>query len=155
MRMKKLFLRMVSAALVGWMLFCHQPWTRVAAEEVLNQELAAQYISDVKMFYGVDEAQAKRLCESEGYIFCPQDLKEGADSLIHAYMGYKKTEDQDEAITDLSLLDMRSSAFTEMSYGECRDHLGLLRHQPCDLPGRCGADQSGENAGEYGQAELV
>ena len=121
MRGFKLFLRFVSLSLVASLLLCNQPWTQVAAEEIQEQRLASQYVSDVKMFYGFSEQQAKTLCEEEGYYFCPENLKEGSGAALGAYLGYKVTEDPDEAVTDLSLLDMKSSAYEELTYQEYLD----------------------------------
>ena len=94
--------------------------------------LAKQYLSEVKMFYGQTEALARADCEKEGYIFCPTNLNEGAPGVfivsgsssrvpVGVYMGYKTTEDAGDAITDITLLDLKNTHFSEMNYQEFLD----------------------------------
>ncbi|MCR4646308.1 MAG: hypothetical protein K5695_13025 [Oscillospiraceae bacterium] len=126
--------RILSGAIVACMMITNQPWTFAAAEEQQTQEMAKQYVSDVKMFYGEDEAQARTLCEEDGYIFSDVDLKQGSKSDSRCYLGYKITEDPEEAITKLSLLDMRNSHYEELTYEEYLDkYIGDYASQAAGL----------------------
>ena len=127
MKRIKLFSQIIAIILTLSMLLSGQPWTVAAAEEKQNAEYSKTYLSEVKMFYGRNEKQAKNACEKEGFLFCPTNLNEGAHDMdsdagpMGIYMGYKLTEDPDEAITDITLLDMKNTHFTEMSYEEYLD----------------------------------
>ena len=92
---------------------------KVNADE--DNELASQYVSEVKMFYADTEEEARRSCEEEGFYFCANDLKEESKSNIHAWLGYKTTDDEGDAITDLTLLDMKNSHYDEMTYEKYLD----------------------------------
>ena len=96
--------------------------------------LSKKYLSEVKMFYGRTENDAKADCEKEGFTFCPANLNEGAPNVIRdgdlsedpvapmgIYMGYKTTEDPGDAITDITLLDMKNTHFTEIDYKKYLD----------------------------------
>ena len=63
------------------------------------------YISDIKTFQAQDEGEAKRLCESDGYICAPKNLNAGTGKDA-VFMGYKLTEDKRDAICDIKLLHM-------------------------------------------------
>ena len=63
------------------------------------------YISDIQIFQAPDEGEAKRLCESDGYICAPKNLNAGTGKDA-VFMGYKLTEDKRDAICDIELLHM-------------------------------------------------
>lgn len=113
--------RLTALIIMICIFFGNQAVSYVMAVEEENKKLDSQYVSEVKMFYGSSEDQARGVCEGEGYYFIPTDLKEEAGSSIHAYLGYKTTEDAGNAITDLTLLDMKNSHFEEMTYLEYLD----------------------------------
>lgn len=123
----KLVSRILAALMVVCLLFSAQPWTAAIAETKQDEELSKTYLSEVKMFYGRSEEQAKKACEKEGFIFSNTNLNEGAPKMgsgknaMGIYLGYKTTENPGEAITDLTLLDMKYTHFTEMSYEEYLD----------------------------------
>ena len=121
MRKIRMISRIAAAAITACMLFSNQPWTYAAAEVKQDSELAVQYVSEIKMFYGSSEDEAKKDCVNEGYIFSSTNMNAGANTEIGAYLGYKTTEDPDEAITDITLLDMKNSHYEEMSYQEFLD----------------------------------
>ena len=127
MRRNKLFLRVFSLLLATCMLISGQPWTAAAALAKQDVEDGRLYMSEVKVFYGRNADQAKKACEKEGFIFCNANLNEGAPSMdsgasaMGVYLGYKTTEDPDDAITDLTLLDMRNSHWQEMNYEQYLD----------------------------------
>ena len=115
-----------------------QPVYAVTTQEKVY---AKQYLSEVKMFYGQTEALARADCEKEGYIFCPTNLNEGAPGVfivsgsssrvpVGVYMGYKTTEDAGDAITDITLLDLKNTHFEEMNYQEFLDnHIADFKDQ--------------------------
>ena len=127
MRKIRIFSQIVAIILIFSMLFSAQPWTVAAAEVKKEAEMATLYLSEVKMFYGRNESQAKSACEKEGFIFSNTNLNKGVPNMdsgasaMGIYLGYKVTEDIGEAITDLTLLDMKHTHFTEMSYEEYLD----------------------------------
>ena len=127
MRRNKLFLRVFALLLATCMLISGQPWTAAAALVKQDVEDGRLYMSEVKVFYGRNADQAKKACEKEGFIFCNANLNEGAPSMdsgasaMGVYLGYKTTEDPDDAITDLTLLDMRNSHWQEMNYEQYLD----------------------------------
>ena len=116
----------VTASVLAVSLFLSSESSQIIASAVGQDMVESKlYMSEVKMFYGKTEAEAKTACEKEGFIFCPTDLNEGgvvvekdfwshdnnkhilADIKVGIYMGYKTTEDPGDAITDLTLLDMK------------------------------------------------
>ena len=127
MRRNKLFSRVFALLLAASMFISGQPWTAAAAQLNQDYEDSKLYMSDIKMFYGQTENDAKKACEDEGYIFCPTNMNEGSPSQsdkfgpMGIYMGYKTTEDPDEAITDITLLDMRYTHFDTMTYEDYLD----------------------------------
>ncbi len=121
MKTGKLFTKLLAVALTGSLLFTNQPWTQVVADEVENERLSTQYVSEVKLFYAENYWNAQELAEPEGFTVCPENLKQGSKSVCGAFLGYKTTTDPDCAITDLTLLDMKNSHFEEMSYKEYLD----------------------------------
>ena len=143
------FLLRAIAFVLTLSMFLSIPMVQPALAEVAQDKtLAKQYLAEIKMFYGRDEKTARASCESEGYIFCPTDLNEGGSKLvlkdefqspedgkpIAMYMGYKTTEDPDEAITDITLLDMKYTHFEEMSYKEFLDaHISDFKNEAGQL----------------------
>ena len=116
----------------------------IAGQNVIDSKL---YLSEVKMFYGRTEAEAKSACEKEGFIFSSTNLNEGATNVIRngdistepvapmgIYMGYKTTEDKGDAITDLTLLDMKQTHFEKMDYKKFLDeHVSDFRNQAAEM----------------------
>ena len=132
------FLAMVALVLAISIFIASEPIQMVSAAVGQDLQLSKQYLSELKMFYGTSESEARSACESEGYTFCPTDLNEGGvvveldwaanddnniltDIEMHTYLGYKTTEDRDDAITDVTLLDMKYSHFEEIDYQEFLD----------------------------------
>ena len=121
MKKIKLLPAIIAAALIVCIVFSGRGVIYLSAETQQDAELDVQYLKEVKMFYAESEEQAKKYCEAEGYIFCPENLKEASKSDLQAYLGYKTTKDEGDAITDMTLLDMKSSHWNDMSYGEFLD----------------------------------
>ena len=71
----------------------------------------ATYIKGVVISYGSTEDEAKNWLTDNGYEVLDYNLNEGADDLISSkravYLGYTTTEDADEAITDMKLMNMK------------------------------------------------
>ena len=63
------------------------------------------YISEIKAFQAETEEEAKRLCESEGYVCAQKNLNAGTGRDA-VFIGYKFTENRSEALYDISLLQM-------------------------------------------------
>ena len=121
MKKTRLVSRLIAAILLVCVIFTNNGMSILAHAAEKDQELKTQYVKEVKMFYGKTPEQAEKDCEAEGFTFCPEDLKEASNSDLKAYLGYKTTEDEGDAITDLTLLDMKNSHFNEESYEEFLD----------------------------------
>ncbi len=71
----------------------------------------ATYIKDVVISYGDTEDEAKNWLTENGYEVLDYNLNEGADDLISSkravYLGYTTTNDAEEAITDMRLMNMQ------------------------------------------------
>ena len=71
----------------------------------------ATYIKDVVISYGSTEDEAKNWLTENGYEVLDHNLNEGADDLISSkravYLGYTTTEDAEEAVTDMKLMNMK------------------------------------------------
>ena len=145
------FLAMVALVLTISIFIASEPCQMVCAAAGTDLQLSKQYLSELKMFYGSSESEARSACESEGYTFCPTDLNEGGvvadrnwttdldvnvyvDKEVHTYLGYKTTEDPDDAITDVTLLDMKYTHFEKIDYQEFLDaHLGDFRDKAAKM----------------------
>ena len=79
------------------------------------------YISEVKMFQAESEAEAKRLCESEGYVCAQKNLNAGTGKEA-VFMGYKVTEDKKKALYDIKLLQM-NDGYQIKDYKEANEQL--------------------------------
>ncbi len=102
--LKKLFRGAVSAFLAA----------AIAATTCTNALAAsskATYIKDVVISYGETEDEAKNWLTENGYEILDNNLNEGADDLISdkraVYLGYTTTNDAEEAITDMRLMNMQ------------------------------------------------
>ena len=92
--------------------------------QMLGKSYAAEkvyYISEVKTFQAKTEAEAIKLCESDGYTCAKKDLNAGTgkDAVV---MGYKLTENKDEAIYDIKLLHM-NGGYQIKNYAEANEKL--------------------------------
>ena len=68
----------IAFLLVVTLFITSEPFRIVSAAAGEDIRLSKLYLKEVKMFYGLTEADARKSCESEGYIFCPTDLNEGS-----------------------------------------------------------------------------
>ena len=69
------------------------------------------YVSETVLSYGSTDDEAKKWLTDNGYEILDHNLNEGADDLISkkraVYLGYKTTENVEEAITDMRLMNMK------------------------------------------------
>ena len=86
------------------------------------------YISEVKVFQAEKEADARKACESEGYQCSNRDLNAGTgeDAII---LGYKLTENRDEARYDIRLLQM-NDGYKIKNYAEANEELEKSNYGP-------------------------
>ena len=145
--MIKRFCKLIAFLMTLCMLATYPAIQIVLAEVGQDIQLSKQYLKEVKMFYGVNEAAARAACEGEGFIFCPTNLNEGGpnsitanpasllpDSPMGIYMGYKTTENPKNAITDLTLLDMKYTHFEEIDYEKYLNaHVQDFRNQAAQM----------------------
>lgn len=152
--MKKLkrFLAIIASVLTVSLFFGSESCQMIAyavGEALVDSKL---YMSEVKMFYGRTEAEAKTACEKEGFIFCPTNLNEGEatvsagfwssnvykqifeDVKMGTYIGYKTTDDPKKAITNLTILDMKYTHFEDMDYEKYLDeHLQDFKNEAAQM----------------------
>lgn len=137
----------IAIALVIALFVTSEPFRIVSAAAGEDIRLSKLYLKEVKMFYGITEETARSACENEGYIFCPTNLNEGAPTTVSVgsraimengskdismgiYLGYKTTENPNNAITDLTLLDMKYTHFEEIDYEKfLNDHVEDFRNE--------------------------
>lgn len=113
----RIFCTFISIILVAVMASISPLTSLSRAEEVIKEEKNSEnistnddrsgisYVKDIKLFDGKDKNEAKKKCESAGYIFQEGNLNEGvSDKQI--YIGYKPTTNEREAIRDISMLHM-------------------------------------------------
>lgn len=122
------FIAMIAFLLTVCIFVSSEPCQMVSAITGQDVVLSKQYLKEVKMFYGDTAEEAKKDCEAEGYTFCQTNLNEGGPTVdntggaigaqlkrpignMGVYLGYKTTENPDNAITDLTLLDMKYTQF--------------------------------------------
>ncbi len=67
----------------------------------------SRYLESVEIFTAPTKAEAKEKCKSAGYLASDADLNE-FNSGGAVVLGYKITDDPDEAITDMSVLEMNN-----------------------------------------------
>lgn len=79
------------------------------------------YISEVKTFQAETEDEAKRLCESAGYVCAPKNLNAGTGKDA-VFMGYKVTENKGDALYDIKLLQM-NDGYQIKDYKEANEKL--------------------------------
>ncbi|MDD4492882.1 MAG: hypothetical protein PHV32_00790 [Eubacteriales bacterium] len=69
-----------------------------------------QYVKDIRLSYGDTDAEAIKWLEDNGYKVINQNLNKDANDVFSkkksVYMGYTITTEPEEAITDISLMDM-------------------------------------------------
>ena len=89
------------------------------------QEAATQYVSEVRVYQGKTVQDAKRACEADGFIPVDGNLNEGTDEDA-VVLDYITTENQDEAITDVRMMQM-TSGFSTINYKDlvARQYPGL------------------------------
>ena len=63
------------------------------------------YLSDLKMAEAATEDEAKNLLTGAGYEILDKNLNPGGDKAV--YLGYKKSTNVDDAITDVKVMNMR------------------------------------------------
>ena len=100
--MRKTRLRMISA-LLGVVLTFTNPMQAFAAAK-------HKYVSNVILSYGNTDEEAKKWLTDNGYEIVDKNLNENADSIFDkaraVYMGYRTTNNADEAITDMKTMNM-------------------------------------------------
>ena len=112
-------------------------FTSVGSVAAAPVENAAQYISEVQVFEGDSLSNAIQKCESAGYIAVKKNInrsEDGDDEDNGIFIvGYKTTEDPDEAITDISLLQM-NSGYQDYTYGDVAERaMEKLGNVPTEL----------------------
>ncbi len=94
-------LKTVSILLAACFLF-EIPLNKVGQVSAAEKEY---YISEIKIFQGKTEAEARSACENEGYVCSAKELNSGTGK-DYVFLGYKLTENRDEALYDIKLLHM-------------------------------------------------
>ena len=85
----------------------------------------AKYVSEVRVYQGSTESKASDACRADGFIPVEGNLNEGSgyDAVV---LGYTTTENPDEAITDVRMMQM-TSGFSTVNYADlvARQYPGL------------------------------
>ncbi len=121
MKKTRLISRIIAAVLAVCIVFSNQGMNLLSSAAEKDQELEEQYVKEVKMFYSYSAEAGKEECEAAGFTFCPENLMEDSGSDVQAYLGYKTTKDEGDAITDMTLLDMKNSHYEETTYKKFLD----------------------------------
>ena len=87
--------------------------------DVIQADEKTLYVSAIMLFQAEEIGDAVADCKAKGYIPLEQDLNYGTgeDAVI---LGYQTTENRDDAITDLSVLNM-GAGYEIRSYQEILD----------------------------------
>lgn len=111
----KLYGKIISLILVIATLVTTLPLTAFA-ETVEIEKNNGLYVKNIKLAQAKTKEEAKTILEDEGYIFLDGNLNEGTDQ-DGIWMGYTTTEDPNEAIYDLKVMNMKGG-FTLTSVEE-------------------------------------
>lgn len=111
----KLYGKIISLILVIATLVTTLPLT-VFAETVEVEKTKDLYVKSIKLAQAKTEDEAKAILEGDGYIFLDGNLNEGTDQ-DGIWIGYTTTDDPDEAIYDLKVMNMKGG-FTLTSVEE-------------------------------------
>ena len=103
--MKKVFSALISVVLA--VTLCVTTCTSAFAASFSGKK----YVKEMIISYGNTEEKAKNWLTNSGYEVLDYNLNEGADSTFSTkkavYIGYKTTDNADEAITDMKLMNMK------------------------------------------------
>ena len=109
--MSKVFRRLLAFVLVVSLLLTANMTAFAAAEE--------EYLSDLRLVYAEDYSEAKEILEGtefKGYELLNENLNEGTNE-IGVWLAFKTTTDIEDAITDLSVMQMQGG-YQEGNYQE-------------------------------------
>ena len=111
----------------GFSLFCvlFGIWMAISPtlKVVATYQEPVVYIADIRIWTGDDSPEnAKKYFDSIGYTFVNTDINAGTDSDERVFIGYKTTDNADEALTDIRLLPM-DTGYQLYSYNEINDYL--------------------------------
>ena len=109
--MKKAFRRLLALVLIAALLITSHTSVFAATEEV--------YLSDIRIIYAEDFSEAKEILSGtdfKDYKLLNENLNEGTKE-IGVWLAYKTTTDIDDAITDLSVMQM-DGGYKEGNYQE-------------------------------------
>ena len=127
--MKKAFRRILALVLIAALLLTSNFSAFAAIEEV--------YLSDLRIIYAEDYSEAKDILSStdfKDYKLLNENLNEGTKK-IGVWLAYKTTTDIEDAITDLSVMQM-DGGYQEGNYQEMiKDSLEEYKTYLIDTPG--------------------
>lgn len=97
----------------------------------------SKYVSEVQLFYGKTLNEAIENCKSADYIPVEKNINHAAAGDISEngiyVVGYKTTDDPDEGITDISMLQM-NSGYQDYTYGDIAERaIEKLGNLPTEL----------------------
>ena len=89
------------------------------------EEAKARYVSEVRIYQGKTAEAAADACKKDGFTPVEGNLNEGTDEDA-VILGYSTTENKDEAITDVRMMQM-TSGFSTINYKDlvARQYPGL------------------------------
>ena len=95
------------------------------------------YLSDLKMAEAATADEAKNMLTDAGFEILDKNLNPGGDKAV--YLGYKKSKNVDDAITDVKVMNMKGGfnvSDYETIFEEAMDTYS--RFQDLPLQGSCG-----------------
>ncbi len=92
---------------------------------VRAEEAKTLYVGEVRVYQGKTAEAAAEACKKDGFTPVEGDLNEGTDEDA-VILGYSTTENKDEAITDVRMMQM-TSGFSTINYKDlvARQYPGL------------------------------
>nr|MCR4644600.1 hypothetical protein [Oscillospiraceae bacterium] len=89
-----------------------------------------KYISEVFIAYGSTEDEAKSWLTSHGWEPVEGNFNAGKDDRVAAVMGVKRTNDPNNAVTDMAVMNMGTENNTGYSFD---DYKGLIKEKQADI----------------------
>ena len=110
--------RVLSLVLAGAMVICLLATSGVPAAVYAEDSEGGKYVSDVYIAYGKTEKKATEWLQKNGWEPIKGDFNAGKasffddnkvqDQNVAAVMGIKRTDDKEQAITDMAVMNMKS-----------------------------------------------
>lgn len=115
-RTLRMLIKFILTSLSLLLVVCFLTETPINIIERVSAAEKIVYLKEVKIFEAESEKEARSACEKEGFTFVGKDLNSGTGH-AYVYIGYKTTENREEALYKIALLDM-NGGFQIRNYEE-------------------------------------